>query len=104
MTTESNMSNGTLLAQDSRTGMRYEIPIRRNTVRAVDLQQIRAPSIGSSPADQVSHSLRVDDPGLRNTAVTDSAISFSFVSRNISGTPSSRFQGPRGRDSAISRL
>lgn len=75
------MSNGTLFTQDSRTGVKYEIPIRRNAVRAIDLQQIRAPSIDTNPADQVSHGLRVEDPGLLNTAVVDSAISFSLVPR-----------------------
>lgn len=71
------MSTGTLFVQDSRTGVKCELPIRRNAVRAVDLQRIRAPTAGSDRADQVSLGLRVHDAGLQNTAVAESAISFS---------------------------
>jgi citrate synthase len=71
------MSTGTLFVQDSRTGVKYEVPIRRNAVRALDLQVIQAPTAGSDRADQVSLGLRVHDPGLQNTAVVESAISFS---------------------------
>ena len=71
------MSTGTLSVRDSRTGLKYDIPIRRNAIRALDLQRIRAPSAGSDRADQVSHGIRVHDPGLQNTAVVESAISFS---------------------------
>lgn len=66
--------------QDSRSGVKYEIPIHHNAIRAVDLQQIRAQSLGTDPADQVGHGLRVHDPGLQNTTVVESSISFSFVS------------------------
>ncbi|KAJ5190013.1 hypothetical protein N7491_007946 [Penicillium cf. griseofulvum] len=71
------MSTGTLFIRDSRTNVNYEIPINQNSVRATDLQRIRAPSVNSNRADQVAHGLRVYDPGLQNTAVTQSAISFS---------------------------
>jgi citrate synthase len=71
------MSTGTLFVQDSRTNLHYEIPICRNAVRATDLQRIRAFSAGTDQADQVAHGLRVHDPGLQNTAVIESAISFS---------------------------
>ncbi|KAJ5125050.1 uncharacterized protein N7515_008875 [Penicillium bovifimosum] len=71
------MSTGTLFIRDSRTNLNYEIPLYRNAVRATDLQRIRAPSLNSDRADQVAHGLRVHDPGLQNTAVTQSAISFS---------------------------
>lgn len=71
------MSTGTLFIRDSRTDSKYEIPIYRNAVRATDLQRIRAPSLNSDRADQVAHGLRVHDPGLQNTAVTQSAISLS---------------------------
>lgn len=71
------MSTGTLFVHDSRTGVKYDIPIRRNAICARDLQCIQAPSTGSDRADQVSLGLRVHDPGLQNTAVTESAISFS---------------------------
>lgn len=71
------MSSGILLVQDSRTSVKYDIPIRRNAVRALDLQRIRAPACGSDRADQISLGLRVHDPGLQNTAVVETAISFS---------------------------
>jgi citrate synthase len=71
------MSSGTLFIRDSRTDANYEIPIYRNAIRASDLQRVQADPIGSDRADQVAHGLRVYDPGLQNTAVTDSAISFS---------------------------
>lgn len=71
------MSTGTLFVQDSRTGVKYDIPIRRNAIQAVDLKRIRVPARGSDAADQVSLGLRVHDPGLQNTAVVESAISFS---------------------------
>lgn len=71
------MSTGTLFILDSRTGSKYDIPIQHNSVRAKDLQNIRAPDAGANPADQTSRGLRVFDPGLQNTAVMESAISFS---------------------------
>jgi hypothetical protein len=71
------MSTGTLFIRDSRTDANYEISINGNAIRATDLQRIRAPSLNSNRADQVAHGLRVYDPGLQNTAVTASAISFS---------------------------
>ncbi|KUM57547.1 hypothetical protein ACN42_g9626 [Penicillium freii] len=77
------MSTGTLFIRDSRTNANYEIPINRNAVRATDLQSIRAPSFNSNRGDQVAHGLRVYDPGLQNTAVTASAISFSDHERSL---------------------
>ncbi|CAG8250357.1 unnamed protein product [Penicillium nalgiovense] len=71
------MSTGTLFIRDSRTNVNYEIPINQNAVRATDLQGIRGPSLNSNRADQVAHGLHVYDPGLQNTAVTQSTISFS---------------------------
>lgn len=73
------MSTGTLFVLDSRTGFKYDIPIRRNAVHALDLQRIRAPGGTAHPADQISRGLRVFDPGLQNTAVQESAISFSLA-------------------------
>ncbi|KAJ5321954.1 uncharacterized protein N7506_011084 [Penicillium brevicompactum] len=77
------MSSGTLFIRDSRTDANYEIPIRRNSIRAVDLQRIKANATGSDRADQVSHGLRVHDPGLQNTTVTHSEISFSDHERGL---------------------
>jgi citrate synthase len=71
------MSTGTLFVHDSRTGVKYEIPIRRNAIQAIDLRRVRAPETEADRADQVSRGLRVYDPGLQNTAVVESAISFS---------------------------
>lgn len=71
------MSSGALFVQDSRTGVKYEISIRRNAIRAIDLQRIRAPTGEADRADQASRGLRVYDPGLQNTSVVESAISFS---------------------------
>ncbi len=73
------MSTGTLFVLDSRTGFKYDIPVRRNAVRALDLQRIRAPDVAAHPADQISRGLRVFDPGLQNTSVLESAISFSLA-------------------------
>lgn len=73
------MSTGTLFVLDSRTGSKYDIPIRRNAIRALDIQRIRAPDAAAHPADQKSLGLRVFDPGLQNTAVLESAISFSLA-------------------------
>lgn len=72
-----NMSTGTLFIRDSRTDVNYEIPIYRNAVRATDLQRIRGPALNSDRTNQVAHGLRVHDPGLQNTAVIQSTISFS---------------------------
>ncbi|KAJ5781322.1 hypothetical protein N7457_006482 [Penicillium paradoxum] len=72
------MSTGTLFICDSRTRINYEIPISRNAIRATDLQRIKAPSsVDGNRADQIAHGLRVYDPGLQNTAVIETAISFS---------------------------
>ncbi|XP_026189977.1 citrate synthase, peroxisomal [Cyclospora cayetanensis] len=52
---------------DERTGKEYKVPIRHNTVEAKGFLQIRAP--GGPP-------LHVLDPGLMNTCVAGSRISF----------------------------
>ncbi|OOF91575.1 hypothetical protein ASPCADRAFT_57017 [Aspergillus carbonarius ITEM 5010] len=77
------MSSGTLYVRDSRTNVQYEIPIRRNAVAALDFKKIKAPGIGTDRADQVSGGLRVHDPGLQNTTVVETAISFSDHERNL---------------------
>lgn len=74
------MSSGSLLVKDSRTNAQYEIPIRRNAVLAGDFKKIKGPSVNADKADQVESGLRVHDPGLQNTTVVESAISFSCVS------------------------
>ena len=73
-----SMSSGILYVKDSRTDVQYEIPIRRNAVSAVDFKKIKGPGTGADRADQVAGGLRVHDPGLRNTTVVETAISFSY--------------------------
>ena len=70
------MSEGTLHVIDSRTFKSYDIPIHRNTIRAVDFQAIKGPEEGSDPADQVARGIRLYDPGYRNTAVAESKITY----------------------------
>ncbi|GES62110.1 citrate synthase [Aspergillus terreus] len=71
------MSSGTLYIRDSRTNTQYQIPVKRNAVRATDLKRIKASPIGTDPADQVANGLRVHDPGLQNTTVMENDIIFS---------------------------
>ncbi|KAE8354200.1 citrate synthase [Aspergillus coremiiformis] len=77
------MSSGTLHIVDSRTNWKYEIPIKRNAVSAVDFTGIKAPGAGTDRADHVAGGLRVHDPGLQNTTVMESAISFSDHERGL---------------------
>ena len=71
------MSDGTLFIEDSRSGKKYEIPIRRNAVLATDLKKIKASSTGENRADRVTGGLRLYDPGLENTTVVETSISFA---------------------------
>lgn len=73
------MSSGALFVKDSRTNAQYEIPIRRNAVLARDFKKIKTVSVNTDSADQVAGGLRVHDPGLQNTTVLESAISFSYA-------------------------
>ncbi|KAL2868055.1 putative citrate synthase [Aspergillus lucknowensis] len=77
------MSSGTLFVRDSRTNKQYEIPIKRNAVSARYFKQIKAPGRGTNRADQVQTGLRVHDPGLINTTVVETAISFSDHERGL---------------------
>ncbi|KAL4900773.1 hypothetical protein BDW74DRAFT_182362 [Aspergillus multicolor] len=77
------MSSGTLYIRDSRTDGRYEIPIRKNSISAVDFKRIKALGVGTNRADQISGGLRLHDPGLQNTTVLESAISFSDHERGL---------------------
>ena len=73
------MSNGVLHITDSRTSQNYEIQIRRNVIKAVDFQAIKGPVEGSDLADQVGNGLRLFDPGFKNTAISESTITFVYV-------------------------
>lgn len=61
---------------DRRTGLEYDIPIKRNAVQATDFKKIRAVDAKSVASDCVEGGLRIMDPGFNNTAVKESAITF----------------------------
>lgn len=61
---------------DRRTGMEYDIPIKRNAVQATDFKKIKAMDEKSVASDCVEGGLRIMDPGFNNTAVKESAITF----------------------------
>jgi citrate synthase len=62
------MSNDTLTITDNRTGKTYEIPIENDTIRAIDLRQIRV-----NPDD---FGMMSYDPAYLNTAACKSVITF----------------------------
>ena len=62
------MDQPTLTITDNRTGKRYEIPIEHDTIRAIDLRQIKA-----SPDD---FGLMTYDPAFTNTAACKSRITY----------------------------
>ncbi len=62
------MANDSLTITDHRTGKTYEIPITDETIRAMDLRQIKV------NADDFG--LMTYDPGFTNTAATRSAITY----------------------------
>ncbi|KAK2011006.1 citrate synthase [Colletotrichum eremochloae] len=66
----------TLTVLDNRTKRRYEIPISRNAVSAVEFQKITTARCDIESAGQVDSGLRVLDPGFRNTACMESNITF----------------------------
>ena len=61
----------TLTIVDNRTADEYELSIANNAIRATDLRQIKASCPG---ANRPVNGLLVFDPGLRNTAVVESAV------------------------------
>ena len=61
---------------DRRTGLEYDIPIKRNAVLATDFKKIKAIDEKSVASDCVEGGLRIMDPGFNNTAVKESAITF----------------------------
>ena len=74
------MSSDMLHILDSRTNTKYDIPIRNNAVSAIDFQKIKAQKSEAYPAGQPSSGLRIHDPGLQNTTVVETGISFSCAS------------------------
>lgn len=67
-----------LTVTDNRTGAIYQIPIKRNAIRATDFKAMKAPPTESdSPADNHEQGLRVFDPGYVNTAVSESKVTYA---------------------------
>ncbi|KAK2046490.1 citrate synthase [Colletotrichum somersetense] len=66
----------TLTVLDNRTKRRYEIPIKRNAVSALEFQKITTARRGILSAGPVDSGLRILDPGYRNTACVESNITF----------------------------
>ena len=62
------MSSDTITITDNRTGKSYEIPITHDTINAMDLRQIKV-----NPDD---FGMMTYDPGFKNTASTESTITF----------------------------
>ncbi|KAL9122902.1 MAG: hypothetical protein Q9187_000553 [Circinaria calcarea] len=77
------MSDGVLHVQDSRTAKRYEIPIHHNSIRATSFKDIKAPVLCSHAADKPQGGLRIYDPGLQNTAVVESEITYIDGTKGI---------------------
>ena len=62
------MTNETLTVTDNRTGETYEVPIEHDTIRAMDLRQIK---VQEDDFGMMSY-----DPGFKNTASTKSSITY----------------------------
>ncbi len=62
------MSKNTLTVTDNRTGRSYEIPIEHDTIKAMDLRQIKV--------DADDFGLMTYDPGFGNTAACKSTITY----------------------------
>ncbi|KAA3647999.1 MAG: citrate synthase [Chloroflexi bacterium] len=60
------MANDTLTIKDNRTGKEYEVPIENDTIKAMDLRQIK---VNDADFGMMSY-----DPGFKNTANTKSTI------------------------------
>jgi citrate synthase len=60
--------SSTLTVRDNRTGRTYELDIRDGAIRATDLRRIKA--------DDADHGLMTYDPGLVNTAITRSSVTY----------------------------
>ncbi|HYY58205.1 MAG TPA: citrate synthase [Pyrinomonadaceae bacterium] len=69
------MSTSTLTITDNRTGKRYEIPVESDTIRAMDLRQIKV-------SDE-DFGLMTYDPAFMNTASCKSSITFIDGDRGI---------------------
>ncbi|KAF6811414.1 citrate synthase [Colletotrichum sojae] len=72
--TDLGPSSGTLTVIDNRTGRQYDIPIKRNAIKAVEFRKITLAQQVVDPVDQVQPGLRILDPGYLNTACVKSKI------------------------------
>lgn len=69
-------TQNSLSITDNRTGLSYNIPIARNSIRATDFHRIKSPHIAESPVDQNDAGIRIFDPGFQNTACMQSEITY----------------------------
>ena len=69
------MSNETLTITDNRTGKSYEIPVENDTIRAIELRQIKV--------KEDDFGLMTYDPGFTNTASCKSRVTFIDGDRGI---------------------
>lgn len=71
-----------LTVVDNRTGQRFEVPIKNNSILATDFKKIKAQAQaqaqpdGDRPEDETDQGLRVYDPAYMNTAVVQSKITY----------------------------
>ncbi|TVY83948.1 Citrate synthase [Lachnellula suecica] len=65
-----------LFIEDSRTSLKYEIPIRNNAIKATSFKEIKLPRDGPGSTRRAQGGLKVLDTGLQNTAVVESKIAF----------------------------
>lgn len=69
------MVKETLTIKDNRTGLTYEVPVNQETIRAIELRQIKV--------NDSDFGLMTYDPGLTNTAACKSRITFVDGSKGI---------------------
>lgn len=69
-----------LRVTDGRTGRSYTFPIQHNAINAGLFKQVKSPDNKDFEADQNGSGLRLYDPGYGNTAVSESKITYMYVS------------------------
>lgn len=75
--------NDTLRIIDNRTGSEYVVPIVHNAIPATAFKEMKGPENKESPCDQTEYGLRVFDPGYQNTCVSESKITYKYVSQSL---------------------
>ena len=86
------MTNDSLTVTDNRTGRTYELPVANDTINAMDLRQIK---VNEDDFGMLSY-----DPGFKNTASTESTITYIDGDKGIVG----RNQHRRQADIAFGRV